>query len=204
MTTGDRLEKLEGLKHWYDQRAKAFIGPKFVEMAMSVPGASFVLETVAAFERPVRIAELGTGFSTVYLGDWLLNRAPHGGELWSMDHNPEWLSFVRVLAVDIGLPLDRFLLRHEFLKKAPQGTFDVVIVDHGPELQTRKDDMPWIVKLASQDGVLLFDDWRPKHEGRIRDALRKREVTGDWEVSAAEHTRRFPTDKAIGILRRKK
>ena len=200
----NRLEKLEGLKHWYDQRAQAFVGPGFIEKAMSVPGADFVLETLEGFKRPVRVAELGMGFSTVFLADWLHNWSEHGGELWSMEHDERWLSFMRVVGVDFGLPLERMLVRHQFLKSVKYGTFDVVIVDHGPELQTRKDDMPWIVKLAGEDGVLLFDDWRPKHEGRIRDALRKNEVEGDWVVGSAEHTRRYPTDKAIGILRRRK
>lgn len=198
----DRLERLEGLKYWYDERAKAFIGPRFTEMSMSVPGAAFVLETLEGMEKPARVAELGTGFSTAFVGSWLTNWSEYGGELWSMDHNPQWLSFVRVLAVDLGLPLERFLERDAFVKGAPRGVFDVVIVDHGPQMQTRADDMPWIAELLSDDGVLLFDDWRPRHEGRIRNALRK--LGGGWSVTSADHTRRFPTDKAIGVVRRKR
>jgi predicted O-methyltransferase YrrM len=195
------MEELEGLKFWYDQRAKAFVGGGFVEMAMSLPGAAFVLETLAAIDSQVRIADLGAGFSTVFLGTWLCNWSEYGGELWTMDHNPQWLAFMRVIAVDLGLPLERVLEREKFLALAPREAFDVIVVDQGPELQTRADDLPWTVTLLAPGGVLLFDDWRPKHEGRVRRALAG---LGDWEISSAEHTRRSPRDKAIGVARRKR
>jgi hypothetical protein len=201
-----RTEKLEGLKYWYDQRARAFVGEGFVEMAMTVPGAAFVLEVIEDMEkraasngRRLRVAELGTGFSTVFVGSWMINDSEYCGELWSMDHNLDWLAFMRVIGVDLGLVQDRFLPREKFIEQAPKGTFDVAIVDHGPQLQTRADDMPWVAELMNDQGVMLFDDWRPKHEGRIRRALGS---LGGWAVSTAEHTRRYPKDKAIGVARR--
>jgi predicted O-methyltransferase YrrM len=82
------------------------------------------------------------------------------------------------------------------IDRTEQKEYDVIIVDHGPQLQTRADDVPWLVSQLAPEGIMLFDDWRPKHEGRIRRALAA--VGGNWEIGMGPDTKRTLRDKGIG------
>lgn len=84
----------------------------------------------------------------------------------------------------------------------PVGSFDVVIVDHNPGLPQRAKDVPFLVRMMAPDGVMLFDDWRPKHEGRIRRAFAA--LGGDWEIDADDSLREAAyANKTIGRVRRR-
>jgi hypothetical protein len=82
-----------------------------------------------------------------------------------------------------------------------RGPFEAIIIDQNPSLETRAEDTPRLSTTLSETGVMLFDDWRPKHEGRIRRAFQK--AKGDWIIGdGGDGVRRFPKDKTIGWARR--
>src|SRR5690606_35995500 len=102
------------------------------------------------------------------------------------DHNPEWIAFVAERVVGksgIVFPQSTTL---GVIDRSERSAYDVIIVDHGPQLETRAADVPWLVSQLAPGGVMLFDDWRPKHEGRIRRALAA--VGGKWDIGEGPNT----------------
>lgn len=89
--------------------------------------------------------------------------------------------------------------------KAVTFRHQVIIVDHGPDLPTRaRDTAEWLPAHLDPNGFFAFDDWRPKHEGRIRRALGSRKG-GDWVIeSGGDHLKRFSGDKTIGYAWRRR
>lgn len=81
----------------------------------------------------------------------------------------------------------------------PGDIYQAIIFDQGPDLDGRAKSIAWAHRLLRPEGVLLFDDWRPKHAGRIQRALSSiTRSTGRWHIGCCEETRRTPRDKAIG------
>lgn len=140
-----------------------------------------------------------------------------------VDHNLDWLAFMRKREFELtesgaGGTVQRpgeMMSRTHFERRLKTGSkaykeaypgfdkFDAILVDHGPELQTRADDVPWLLTLLRDDGIMLFDDWRPKHEGRIRRALASAEPQTNFQIYAPEGVRRFRRDKTIGAVSRR-
>lgn len=181
-------------------------GERYYDKALSAEGLHFIMSVIV--KRKARVVlDMGLGFSTVVLG---VSMATERCAYWGADHDGEWLAWMRdtaLVAFRLLKPSDSHfrLTTIDELRNHDELTpsyFDAIIVDHGPQLDTRATDTPWLTTLLRPDGILLFDDWRPKHEGRIRRALAK--ADGEWEIGAAEHTRRFERDKAIGYATRKK
>lgn len=159
----------------------------------------------------MRVLDMGLGFSTVVIGEWMAAQP----DAWTMeyvgvDHDQDWLSFIAELVAHHNFGTGPHMASHvgcSFWERPPhdhtepdswgKSGFDVILVDHGDgkgtDLDTRAADTPWLSTMLEPDGIMLFDDWRPKHEGRIRRALPE-----GWTFGAAEWTRRFPRDKAIG------
>lgn len=197
------LVELTELRREYHERVKAHVGDAFIDMAISAPGALFILEQLDkrwhdAVERgQLGILDMGVGFSTAFIHRWALEHV--GTTYCGVDHSADWLAFMAQVDTPDWLTLE---LRSAFEARAQeQAPFDVIIVDHGHasacHMQTRASDVPWLVTLLKPDGIMLFDDWRPKHEGRIRRALAA--VGGGWHIEAPEHVRRWPRDKSIGL-----
>jgi hypothetical protein len=197
------LAELSERRERYHDKVRAHLhdgSRTFVDKAITAEGAAFVVAVLNHRRRTsMRMLDMGLGFSTDFVG-WWMGEQPDG---WTMDyvgvdHDLAWCAFIdREVAVDDQRPL---VVRQPHERGAPQwaaGGFDVILVDHGDgkgtDLDTRAADTPWLSTMLKPDGVMLFDDWRPKHEGRIRRALPK-----GWRLGAAEWTRRFERDKAIG------
>jgi SAM-dependent methyltransferase len=195
-------------------------GIQLVDMALSAEGVAFVLQVLdyAALLRTrspdggpgLRILDMGCGFSTLAIGEWMLKKGELPVDYVGVDHDEDWLNF---MVREVGGTNQRFFLR------PPGGTareadqhppprwirdrgYDVIIVDHGPQLQNRADDANWLAEMLEPGGIMLFDDWRPKHEGRIRRALNPPGRPPSWAIGSAEWTRRTPRDKAIGWAKR--
>lgn len=207
------LHELVEMRELYEQKASEFcareLALEYVDHGMSAEGMHFVLGILedrwhhplrATLVAPVRVLELGAGFSTVVLLDWC--SCHEGAMMWSVEHDSRWLQFIRDVTDDGPVRQRPLVLeaRDDFVRRTNVPRFDVAIVDHGPEMQTRADDVPWIAAMMAPDGVMLFDDWRPKHEGRIRRAFAA--LGGGWLIEAAAQTRRWPEDKAIASVRR--
>lgn len=208
-----RLRELTSQRERYHAKVKRYLerqGGTFDDLAISAPGAVFILGMVEQRRRTsMRVLDMGLGFSTVFVTDWMGQQR----DGWTMDyvgidHDQAWLEFIAREVVDPAPSrhLMRVHPRVHYHRREPRDHsepdwkktgFDVIIVDHGDGaptgLDTRAVDTPWLSEMLRPGGVMLFDDWRPKHEGRIRRALPKR-----WRIGAAEWTRRFPQDKAIG------
>ena len=185
--------ELRGLRGWYDGRAQTFVGEAAWEgdRAISVPGARFILSKLDELQ-PETIADVGSGYSSLFLRRWTAGRS---ATCCSVDHDEGWLGFVQGLAGELGLCTERFVTMERFRDMARPGSFDVLVVDHGPELQTRLDDIAWLVTLLRPGGCLLFDDWRPRFARRATARLAEL----GFVTEAAEQTRRWPRDKAVGV-----
>ena len=198
------------------------VGDGAIDKAISVPGAFYILTVIAEMIalRPreykvgevskdaVRILDMGLGYLSVCVQQWatvieveeLL--VYHG-----RDHDPGWVAFVESLlrnpdSTDELLGFPNVNNTHlGVIDRTEEGQYDVIVVDHGPTLDTRASDVPWLVSMLAPGGVMLFDDWRPKHEGRIRRALAA--VGGSWDIGMGDDTKRTARDKGIGYARRR-
>jgi hypothetical protein len=142
------------------------------------------------------VLELGSGVSTI-----AMHKLCPDAHILSLDHSLDWMMLMvsRILPeFDLELKAPSFMM----IPRNPTeiGHYQVILVDHGPQLQTRADDLPWIVKCLAPGGVMIFDDWRPKHEGRIRRGLAK---IGDFKIDSLENTKRHAKDKSIALARRR-
>ncbi len=198
------IEELEQLRAAYHEQVVTHVtkrGQPFVDMAISAPGARFILERLEEHyqgdpsTRQYHVLDMGLGFSTCFVGQWVAT-GPYR-RYFGVDPNEVWCAFMKDVARGMSLPVE---VKPRAAFRPATKHFDAIIVDHGPQLQTRADDVPWLVTLLANDGIMLFDDWRPKHEGRIRRAFAA--VAGDWHIEAPEHVRRSPRDKSIGFVRR--
>jgi predicted O-methyltransferase YrrM len=123
------------------------------------------------------VLELGAGFSTMVFG-----KSKSVRQLVSFEHDVAWAQF---LAATLGL--GPFIGRKGL---ALLGRFDVIFVDHGPEMSTRVDDLPWIVSRLTDDGLLLLDDWEtrfvedgPIYGGFTEASWRRLRELGDWGIT---------------------
>lgn len=193
---GRELELIRDFERWFNEKVLKELGPESKPASMSPEGLVEILKLIRGVDMDLpRVLELGTGLSTV-----VLHKADLDASIISLDHSLEWLLLMAAKLLPhfgIILPAPSMMLIPRSLKEL--GLYQVIIVDHGPELQTRADDLPWIVKLLAPGGTMVFDDWRPKHEGRIRRGLAK---LGIFDIEVLEHTRRWDKDKAIAFARR--
>jgi predicted O-methyltransferase YrrM len=163
---------------------------------------------------PRSLLELGSGFSTMALG---YACAMAGGvRFLSADHDGRWLSDVKAIslsrAMEDGKRGDIVAQEPEWwhvdaLRVAPKqldafglkGAFDLVLVDHGPTMETRLDDLPWISSLLAEGGVMVLDDCRDitRYERRARAIL----VPMGWEIQREPES--YAEKRWLGIARRK-
>lgn len=199
---------VEELKCWYNEKLqKQFTNPN--DLTVSIPGARFVVEQLEE-ANPGMILEMGSGFTTLVFRAWKKHKAqPQRTEtvkktkkktvqVWTAEHNPEWLAFTRQLLSERQLSTSYLNLLDDRFRAKKRPKFDFIFVDHGPELITRIADSRWLASLLTANGRLVFDDWRPRFAHRITAAL---EPLG-FTFYVAEHTRRSPRDKAIAVARK--
>ena len=180
----------------------------FEDHALSVEGAGWLVDYVTG-HRPKAVLELGSGFSTLVLGE-ALSRL---GEIrfLSADHSQKWMDDVKAvgtaLAADEHEPVsfkEPKWWTLDGLRQAPrqlqlEGAFDLVLVDHGPTMEVRIDDLPWIASLLRSSGIMAFDDCRntSRFERMVRRALGRI----GWSLERAPGSGNG--DKWIGVARRR-
>jgi len=203
----------------YNERVREHIekgGGQFVDKAISVPGGLFILSQLeaqrAAVQGEFRVLDFGTGFSTVFILSWM-QMSTEDTRYFGVDHDEQWLTFITSVVDEMKAAPERAAFPRYYLSTRKQffgapkeaiGRFDVVIVDHGPGLDERAADIPRLSKLVKPNGLMLFDDWRPKHEGRVRRALDAVGGADKWHIgSGGDALRRFEGDKSIGWARKR-
>lgn len=219
MTTLPTTQELTELRKQYHDHVRTYVegrGQKFIDMAISVPGARYILEQVekvAANKRanaPVRepihfsILDCGMGFSTMFLLPWARAQKDLRAAYHPYDHDADWMSMILLHAEDLISDVRVQVKPERNITLLGDTKFDVILVDHGPSLDARSEHTPGLTRSLAPGGVMLFDDWRPKHEGRIRRALDKVGGQKVWHIGdGGDALRRFPGDKSIGWARRR-
>lgn len=204
------VEELKAKRDAFNGLVRDYIegrGETFIDKAISAPGARFILETLEeeANQNPGEhaVLDMGTGFSTFFVGvEWCRRR---GWKYLGVEHDKTWLRFMRRLLDQSGQDYQGHVTlttRGAWAATDAMARYFAIIVDQNPGLETRAKDTPRLTSQLHPDGVMLFDDWRPKHEGRIRRALAA--SPGEWIIGdGGDELRRFPRDKTIGWARRK-
>lgn len=166
---------LAEMRRWYCERAATWHmehGRRYQDLALSLPGARY-LRAVLDRYKPLRVVELGAGFSTLVIGDWRRDRlAP---VYVTVDNDAAWLAEVRAMSVKAFGEDEATLCRHwetpDVARRHRHDGIDLVLVDHGPTMETRLADVPWIIGMLRPGGLALFDDCR--NTTRFRHQLAK-------------------------------
>lgn len=113
---------------------------------------------------PLRVADLGSGFSTVTVRAWRRWAAENGlpePVTYSTDHEPVWLGATIIDLEEEGLSTDHCMSQDvwEHIQLEP---FHVIFVDlNGPPSRVERFDR-FHAKLR-RDGAMVFDDWHMPH-----------------------------------------
>lgn len=140
---------------------KRFLGERWGgDRGITVTAAEYLVDFLQE-RRPKVVLEMGTGFSTLVLRQ---AAARTGTVVFSAEHDPVWLGFVRGL-VSTRPALDQgHFYTIEQVKRRVQtrgSRFDAVFVDHGPTWEARLDDISWCRGALAPSGILILDDWYP-------------------------------------------
>jgi len=164
-----------------------------------------VLNEIAFAERQ-RIAELGSGVSSIVIGRLLAER---GGKLTSVEHDPDWASVVSsqigrehlgdVVEVVVG-PLEPHAeswsgapwYPHDSIARLPD-VIDLLLVDGPPGYgegmsHSRHPAVPALTDRMAKDGVIFLDD---------ADREPEREIVARWAEEQPDWT--FGIDAANGF-----
>jgi predicted O-methyltransferase YrrM len=117
--------------------------------AVSLETAAYLFWWCDRFS-PKRILNTGSGFSSFVLHRYGLQS---GAEVYSIDNDDEWLEKTAHFLTDRSIPTDNVLPWSETI----EGRFDLVFHDGG-DLQYRVETMAAVSNLASDDGVIVYDD----------------------------------------------
>jgi hypothetical protein len=98
----------------------------------------------------------------------------------------------------LGLEPHLLLSSHEFALWSQGEKFDAIIVDHGPEMRTRRDDLPWITRRLKPTGCLILDDFHLNHEHQCRRVL---STLGSWTIKISEPSPTSGDSKPIGFAK---
>ena len=165
------VERHEAMRSWFlDAMAVRRNERTIVDHALTAEGASWLVAYILHY-KPRRVVELGSGFSTLALG---YACASSGSRFTTADHDAGWATDVKAVTsmvadVDFaaGLPpfrVDKWTTLATLRSRAGiRGTVDLVLVDHGPEMMTRLNDLPWIAGLLRRNGIMALDDCRTRH-----------------------------------------
>lgn len=205
------LEELKEQRRLYQEAvdvAERKRGREPLDIAMRAEGMRFVLDVLSqrwsgaagrAGPCEQAVLEMGMGYSTVVLTQWCASHQP--STLVSADHLLEWLVFVQTMLPRYkSEPWWKRLTCDRLRAERHLGRYDLILVDHGPKMTTRIDDMPWMVRALKEDGVMVFDDWRHGNPGRVTKALAA--LPGSWRIEVAEHTCCGPLGKAVALATR--
>jgi len=204
--------ELENLRKWFVTRASRRIGVEFKDLSMALKGMEYILAKIEE-KQAWHIMDLGMGFSTLALrmfvhkclatGEPETEDEHHVTQFYSADHDKSWVAFVTELLKQKKLRNDCCYRMDEIRgKKAHCGgdkLMDVIIVDHGPTMGTRVEDLPWVVSCLEPDGILLLDDFRKTNNFQKVCAAELKKLGFSCIV---EDAGRSSENRAVGIARR--
>lgn len=149
---------LEELRTWYGESVREHLGDAYSrDMALPLCAAQWLER--AAGKGKMQVVEFGAGFSTLVFCRALLRTQ---GTLLSLDHDAEWISFMRrtIARLDGPAPVD-FETTHEFLARPEVRDFDFVFIDHGPTYTARAATLAPILACCRRVGCtdVVLDDW---------------------------------------------
>ena len=172
------------------------------DASMRPLGLFHMLKTLEQGSYP-HIGEFGGGYSSLGLRKWV----HPGTKVTTVDHHPEWAEFLRTTLTKMELRADNIVDLGEFRNEthmmgAP--IFDAVLIDHGPTMGTRQDDVPWIISLVKPGGLIIFDDWFPTDQRTFRSTKRLARIVTrmGYEYNVIEESRPKAHDKAICLVRK--
>jgi predicted O-methyltransferase YrrM len=204
--------ELNNLREWFVTRSSRRIGAEFKDLSMALKGMEYILAKIEE-KRAWHIMDLGMGFSTLALRRFVKTcRATgvpdtegenHVTQFCSADHDRSWVEFVKQLLVQKKLRNDHCYSLDEIRgKKAHCGyskLMDVIIVDHGPTMGTRVEDLPWVVSCLEPDGIILLDDFRRTNNFQKVCTAELKKLGFSCIV---EDAGRSSENRAVGIARR--
>jgi len=123
-------------------------------MAISLELSS-LLAVFCDVNRPVTIADLGTGFSSFVLRRYARESGLNVG-VWSVDDSTEWLGKTLEFLNRHGLDHENVLTWDNFVGQG-HGGFDLILHDLG-SMETRAKTLPYVLSLANPGGWVILDD----------------------------------------------
>lgn len=124
-------------------------------MAASIELSQFVY-SFCDITRPRRIADLGSGFSSVVLRYHQKHR-DSDASVWSVDSSEEWLEETRKFLESQGLPSDN-LRTWQSMKMDGPDLFDFILYDLGHVRELRKDALDDALNMVAPGGIIVLDD----------------------------------------------
>lgn len=161
------------------------------EFSLSVQASQTLLEVLRR-RRARGVLELGSGFSTLLLRTWARD-APV--QMLTLEHDGAWRTLMRKLLKGEGLYSDRIWSTGVLDLARAGGPWDCILVDHGPTMQTRLDDLERLVTMLARGGAMVLDDFR-RRTSYAADATRILERLG-LEVAVAPRSQ--SGDRALGV-----
>lgn len=142
-------------QHRWERDFKQYITQTSVpEMAMSLE-LSGVVDALVRLLEPSRIADLGSGFSSVVVRSSASEIT--GATVWSVDDSPDWLSKSREALAARDLDTTRLADWDDFRGTAERRGFDLILHDLGT-IDTRRKTVADVLDLAAPGGFIVFDD----------------------------------------------
>ena len=185
---------LEVMRGRFSDAARERGGEAWQDLAITLNASIWIGKFLEVF-KPMRLLELGSGFSTLVLRRYL----PKAATMISADHDGAWQEFVRQQLAE-RMPED--VVTFESLKDARGALpvkFDLVFVDHGPTMETRIRDLPWVMTLAD---VLICDDWRQGARGAFTRRMTAQLEMAGWKLDVLDETRSSPGGRTLCLARR--
>lgn len=152
------MTNLKALHRRYIGCVKRFLGDGWGgDRGITVTGAAWLSRYIEV-ERPKTLLEMGTGFSTLVLRE---AAARSGTTVFSAEHDPTWLGFVRGLVSTRPRLDQRHFCTVEQIKNRlarRERRFDAVFVDHGPTWKARLQDLGWCQSVLAPGGLVILDE----------------------------------------------
>ncbi|HEY7912861.1 MAG TPA: class I SAM-dependent methyltransferase [Blastocatellia bacterium] len=146
---------------WYVRE----VSPSY--MAISLKAAA-VLQVLCERLKPIRILELGSGFSSFVLRRYA---ALANATVCSIDDSSQWLDQTRAFLEREGLSTDEMILWGDF-KEREAARFDFIFHDLG-DMSLRQTAFHDVLTMAAGGGVVFLDDMhKPPYAQHVRAALR--------------------------------
>lgn len=135
-------------------------------------GLAVWVAALVKFSRPLRILDLGSGFSSFVFRHYQRQAKPQP-EVWSIDDSPAWLAETRAFLNGQQIAVDCLMTWEEFCRQDLQ-PFDFVLHDLG-SIPVRTQTLAKVLSLAAPGGIVILDDMQKVPYGIYARKLLKRE-----------------------------